>query len=156
MNMEKRDYLIITVIGVAILGVILSLTLSIKTDADLECGIEMAKKGELCPHSSFFPLESYIGITLSLVMIAYGGYKYFTSKKTSIKPKIDVNKLKEEEKKIYLLLLENEGMLFQNEIVKITGLSKVKITRILDKLEAKNLIIRRRRGMTNIVIVKHE
>ena len=31
---------------------------------------------------------------------------------------------------------------------------KVKITRLLDKLEAKDLIERKRRGMNNIVVLK--
>ena len=35
-----------------------------------------------------------------------------------------------------------------------TDFSKVKVTRLLDKLEAKNLIERRRRGMTNAVVLK--
>jgi uncharacterized membrane protein len=44
--------------------------------------------------------------------------------------------------------------MFQSDIIEKTKLNKVKITRILDSLEAQNLIERKRRGMTNLVILK--
>ena len=52
-------------------------------------------------------------------------------------------------------IIAAEGSVLQSELVSTTGLTKVKVTRILDKLEGKGLIERRRRGMTNIVILKH-
>jgi len=45
--------------------------------------------------------------------------------------------------------------MFQSELVDENGYTKVKVTRILDKLEGRGLIERRRRGMTNVVILKH-
>jgi len=62
--------------------------------------------------------------------------------------------LDSEEKKIMNLLMKNKGSLYQSKIVEETGMNKVKITRILDSLEARNLIERKRRGMTNVVILK--
>jgi len=35
------------------------------------------------------------------------------------------------------------------------GIGKVGITRLLDKLEAKQIIERKRRGMSNIVVLKN-
>lgn len=52
-------------------------------------------------------------------------------------------------------LLEEDGSIYQSELVKWSGFNKVRVTRILDKLEGKGLIERKRRGMTNIVILKH-
>ena len=52
------------------------------------------------------------------------------------------------------LLLKNKGNMYQTDIIQKTNLNKVKITRILDSLEAQNLIERKRRGMTNIVVLK--
>ena len=63
-------------------------------------------------------------------------------------------KLNKEEAKVMNLLLANKGSLFQSELVEKTGFNKVKITRILDSLEGQGLIERRRRGMTNIVLMK--
>jgi uncharacterized membrane protein len=63
--------------------------------------------------------------------------------------------LDEEEQNIMNLLNNNEGSIYQSDIIKQTHLTKVKVSRLLDKLEGKGLIERKRRGMTNIVIKKH-
>ncbi|MBI4448495.1 hypothetical protein HY641_00520 [Candidatus Woesearchaeota archaeon] len=64
------------------------------------------------------------------------------------------SKLGGEERKIVDLLLASQGMAFQHEIVRKLEMSKVKVTRLLDKLEHGSLIERRRRGMTNLVVLK--
>ena len=58
------------------------------------------------------------------------------------------------EKQIFEKIIESEGTIFQSDLVDKTGFTKVKVTRILDKLEGKKLIERKRRGMTNVVILK--
>ena len=62
--------------------------------------------------------------------------------------------LDDEERKVMNVILNNDGSVFQSQIVNETKLSKVKVTRILDRLEGKKLIERKRRGMSNVVIVK--
>jgi uncharacterized membrane protein len=52
-------------------------------------------------------------------------------------------------------LIESNGSIFQSELVGHTGHTKVKITRILDRLEGRGLIERKRRGMTNVVILRY-
>ncbi|MBI4983154.1 MarR family transcriptional regulator [Candidatus Woesearchaeota archaeon] len=52
------------------------------------------------------------------------------------------------------LVLREQGSAYQSDLIKETRLTKVKVTRILDKLEGRGLIERKRRGMTNIVILK--
>jgi uncharacterized membrane protein len=52
------------------------------------------------------------------------------------------------------IILRENGSVYQSDIVRETKQSKVKITRILDQLEGKGLIERKRRGMTNIVVLK--
>ena len=66
-----------------------------------------------------------------------------------------VRSLSKSEKKVYDFLLSKGGVAFQSEIVETLNLSKSTVSIILDKLEAKGLVERRRRGMSNIVIVKH-
>ena len=68
--------------------------------------------------------------------------------------KKSLESLEEDEKKIMNLLLENNRSLYQSELVDKTGMNKVKVTRLLDSLEAQNMIERKRRGMTNIVLMK--
>lgn len=67
---------------------------------------------------------------------------------------LNVDKLDEEERKVYDLLKIHDGSLYQSDIVKETRFSKVRTTRILDKLESKKIIERKRRGMTNIIILR--
>jgi hypothetical protein len=65
-----------------------------------------------------------------------------------------LNFLAGDEKTVYGLIVDSGGALFQSEIVEKTGLSKVKVTRTLDKLESRQLLERRRRGLTNIVVLR--
>lgn len=62
--------------------------------------------------------------------------------------------LTSEERFIWNILKKNNGTLLQARLILLSGLSKVKVTRILDKLETKGLIERRRVGMSNVVILK--
>ncbi len=118
-------------------------------------------EGKPCPHKAWSELSPhYYGqITLIALLLIFSLFLIFYTpavqiikeeKKTFKKPK----DLDEEEQKIYDLLAESQGSLFQSDIVKKTEWSKVKITRVLDKLEFKGLIERRRRGMTNIIVLK--
>jgi uncharacterized membrane protein len=61
--------------------------------------------------------------------------------------------LNKEEKAVYGILMKEKSM-FQADLVEKSGFSKVKVTRILDRLEGKQMIERKRRGMNNIVILK--
>ncbi len=67
---------------------------------------------------------------------------------------IDIAKLSEEEKQVYGLLKNKGGSAYQSDIVKETGFSKVRVTRILDRMASQQLIDRQRRGMTNLVVLK--
>ncbi len=59
-----------------------------------------------------------------------------------------------EGRKLYDLIGGAGGAIFQSELVDKSGFSKVKVSRILDRLEGRGLLERRRRGMTNIVLLK--
>ncbi len=67
---------------------------------------------------------------------------------------IDTSKLTEEELKLYDLIKLNQGSKYQSDLIQETGMSKVKISRILDRMEGKSIVERKRRGMTNIIILK--
>src|SRR3989344_9294921 len=63
----------------------------------------------------------------------------------------EFKELSGDEKKVLEKIIESQGTIFQSELADKEN-SKVKITRILDRLEGKGLIERKRRGMTNIVL----
>ena len=62
--------------------------------------------------------------------------------------------LDKDEKKVIDLLLNEGNAVFQASLMEKLEIGKVKTTRLLDKLEAKQLIERKRRGMNNIVVLK--
>ena len=67
---------------------------------------------------------------------------------------IDYSKLDKEEKVVVKIIEQADGTIFQSDLVEKSGFSKVKVTRILDKLEGRQLIERKRRGMTNVVVLR--
>jgi len=142
----------------------------IKSKATILPGGEcIHEEGTQCP---FLELEKisplfYLGISGIVLLVIFSIYLIIKSDaKEKIKSKSEESKhesqikseelnLNSEEQKIYDLIKEADGSIFQSELVDKTGLSKVKVTRILDKLEGKKIIERKRRGMTNIVILKN-
>jgi len=65
-----------------------------------------------------------------------------------------MSSLSPNERKVLSLLMSKGGVAFQSEIVEGLGLPKSTVSVILDKLEARGIVERRRRGISNIVIVK--
>ncbi|MHC1756506.1 MAG: helix-turn-helix transcriptional regulator [Methanosarcina sp.] len=72
--------------------------------------------------------------------------------KAEHKRKIASDILEGDEKKIYLIVYEKKQIL-QSELVLESGLSKVKVSRLLQKLENKSLLLRKPYGNTNKVII---
>lgn len=62
--------------------------------------------------------------------------------------------LSAENKSIFDLVVQANGAILQGELVAKSGMDKVKVSRILDKLEMLGLIERRRHGMSNLVVLK--
>jgi len=61
-----------------------------------------------------------------------------------------------DEKRVFGEILESGGEILQKDLPIQLNFPKAKITRILDQLEHKGLIIRKRFGMTNKVIVNRD
>ncbi len=59
--------------------------------------------------------------------------------------------LEEDERRMYLEIREHGGEMLQRDLVALGTFSKAKVTRVLDKLETKGLVVRERHGMTNRV-----
>jgi len=58
-----------------------------------------------------------------------------------------------DKRKLFNEVVEAGGEILQSELHTQTGFSKAKITRILDYLELKGLIVRKSYGMTNKIII---
>ena len=68
---------------------------------------------------------------------------------------MDLSNIDKDEKRVVDLLIGEDNAMFQADLMEKLGIGKVKMTRLLDKLEAKQIIERKRRGMNNIVILKN-
>lgn len=62
-----------------------------------------------------------------------------------------VKLLNEDERRMYLELRDHGGEMLQRDLVALGMFSKAKVTRVLDKLESKGIIVREAHGMTNRV-----
>ena len=120
--------------------------------------------GTGCPMWGTIDIQTNISIGVMIFIILIGFYLVFLADeikipwlkprhKTLHKTRSDKD-LDEDEKKVINCVVESEGTIFQSDLVEKTKFSKVKITRVLDRLEGKGFIERRRRGMTNVVILK--
>jgi uncharacterized membrane protein len=130
---------------------------SVTCDNELECN-SLISTGNI----TLIYIIIIIIILYGLYIILFGKEGYFKIEKKeeeSLIPSKDyitiMENLSEDENKILQKIIDAQGSIYQSELVKWSEFNKVKITRILDKLEGKNLIERKRRGMTNIVILKH-
>jgi len=116
--------------------------------------------GSECTMWESIKFQTNISIMLMVFVILIGAYLiFFTNDKSSNQSKTRptnelMKSLNSDEKIIIQKITDSEGTIFQSELTEKTSFSKVKVTRILDRLEGKKLIERKRRGMTNIVILK--
>ena len=128
--------------------------------------------GETCTHgptcSMYDTIKTQTWISLAIVaIILIIGFVIMFSKpkerlvikkikeKVQVKHKpVDYSKLDREEKPLIKLLEESQGTMFQSDLVEKSGFGKVKVSRVLDRLEGKQLIERKRRGLTNIVVLR--
>ena len=92
----------------------------------------------------FYNSEQIASLTGKNEKISKEKYKHIT------------NLLKHDERKILDILIGENGEMLQNKLVLKTGMSKVAVTRVLSKLEAKNLVIKERHGLTNKIKLKVE
>src|SRR3989344_5572378 len=110
--------------------------------------------GAVCPFQKLneLALPKTVAFFMDLFLFI-AGFCLFIQKNPDEKVAAKVHErakdLSGDEAKLFDIVVSSEGMAFQNELVEKTGFSKVKVTRVLDRLEAKGLVERRRRGMTN-------
>lgn len=117
---------------------------------------------DVCPFNALLPAQSIVGFIISVVLAAIGIYFIISSRKDITGLKVENKKVEQivkslagDEKIAYDTIVASDGTIFQSELVEKSGLDKVKISRVLDKLEGKGLIERKRRGMSNVIILKH-
>ena len=126
-------------------------------------GCPLVHEDYSCPAYSTINQQTYLSLAIVGILIIIGLVLIFTRQREKIiirkmkeektKKKIDFSQLKSEEKQA-LKLVQEQGAIFQAELIEKLGFGKAKVTRILDRLEGQGIIERKRRGMTNVVVMK--
>jgi hypothetical protein len=60
----------------------------------------------------------------------------------------------EDERTLVRIVADEGGTIFQSQLVEMSGFSKSKVSLVLDRLEARGVLERRRHGMSNAVVLK--
>jgi len=125
-------------------------------------GLELHKTCPLPPEVCPFIEPPWQGIFIAVIGVAilligvyaYRKKPYVPQPKLGQKEKEEsVAKLEGDDKTVYELVKAENGMIFQSKLIEKTGFTKVKVSRVLDSLEMKRLLERRRRGMSNVVVL---
>jgi len=127
--------------------------------------------GTSCTMYQTLSMQTWISLAIAAIILLIGLFLVFSKENERIvikkirpsaklepkefdKRSIEKLGLDKQEKEIMNLILQNKGSIFQSQIVEKSGLNKVRITRVLDSLEGQGLIERKRRGMTNVIVLK--
>jgi uncharacterized membrane protein len=159
--MENKNvgYLILGISALIVI-IILLFNSALKEVVSLSCG---AAHTTFCPMSQTVNQQTYLALAITGLLIIIAIVLIFSKPQKEIvikkvkekqqKRKIDTSNLKPEEKKVLSLVQENKAI-FQADLIEKTGFGKAKMTRIIDRLEGKEIVERKRRGMTNVVVLK--
>lgn len=118
--------------------------------------------GNSCPAYGTIALQTWISVSIAIIVLIIGLSIMFTKPRERIvirkikekRKKLDLNGLDKDEKKVIKFLQDEGKAVFQRDLMEKLEIGKVKTTRLLDKLEAKQFIERKRRGMNNIVVLR--
>ena len=151
------------IIGISalIVGIIFLFNNAMKRIIDSGCSM-MHDLG-YCPAYATINQQTYLSLSIVGILVIIGVVLIVSKPKEKIiikkvkeketKKSFNTSELKAEEKEVLNLIQANKAV-FQSELIEKTGLGKAKMTRIIDRLEGKGFVERKRRGMTNIVVLK--
>ncbi len=160
--MENKNvgYLIIG-ISIVLIGIIFIFNNALKEIVNASCSA--VGHGDSCPMYNTITQQTYLALAIVGVLIIIGLVLIFTKptekiiikkiKEKTIKKHIDISGLRQEDKQV-LKLIQEQGTMFQADIIEKTNFGKAKVSRIIDRLEGKGIVERKRRGMTNVVVLK--
>lgn len=154
---NKHVGLLIIGIGIVIGILVLIFNFTLKTVAEMSCS-----HGPECTMYDTMNAQLWISLSITLIVFIIGIVIMITKPKERIivktikekKKKLNLDGLEKNEKEAVEILQNENGAIFQKTLMEKLGIGKVGITRLLDKLESKQLIERKRRGMNNIVVLK--
>ena len=122
---------------------------------------ETCSHGPTCTMYDTIAVQTWISLAIAGIILVIGLVIMFMKPKERIvvkkikerKKKVDLKGLNAKEKEV-VKMLQKEGAVFQRTMMEKLEIGKVGMTRILDKLESKDIVERKRRGMNNVVVLK--
>ncbi|MBU0467092.1 MAG: MarR family transcriptional regulator [Nanoarchaeota archaeon] len=159
MENKKVGYLLLG-ISIIIIFIIFLFNNAMKEIVIGQCG---PVHGPTCEMNKTIEQQTYLSLGIVAVLIIIAGILISSKPKERIilrkvhpkKKKIDISSLKPEEKQVFKLIQETKAI-FQSDLIDKLGFGKAKMTRVIDRLEGQGLVERKRRGMTNIVVLKED
>ena len=158
MKNKNVGYLIIG-ISILIIAIILLFNSGLKNIVEEPCD-----HGSACTMYETISLQTNLSLIIASLVFLIGLFLILSKQpeKIIIKKvkerqkvrKINLQGLDEKEKQAIKILQREKGAYFQKSIMEELEIGKVKMTRMMDKLEAKQLIERKRRGMNNIIVLR--
>lgn len=148
------------IVGIsAVIGLIILLfNIGLKNIVNQACD-----HGSSCVMFDTITLQTSLSLVIAGLVFLIGMFFIFTKENERIiikkvkekvkKKKLDLTGFDSVEKKAVQIIQREHGVVFQKTLMEELGVGKVKMTRLIDKLEAKQLVERKRRGMNNIIVL---
>ena len=155
---NKNVGFLIVGISVLIVAIILLFNSGLKDIVDETCD-----HGTTCQMYDTISLQTNLSLIIAGLVLVIGLFLIFSKESERVVVKrvkakarakrIDMSKLDADEKNVVGILKRESGAFFQKSVMDELGVGKVKMTRLVDKLEAKGIVERKRRGMNNIIVL---
>jgi uncharacterized membrane protein len=148
------------VIGIAVvIGVIILIfNYGLKDMLSQSCG-----HGTSCTMYDSIATQTQMSLAIAGLVLIIGIFLVFSKEEKEIiikkikekakKKKLDLVGLNPVEREAIKILQHEKGAIFQRTLMEKLEVGKIKMTRLLDKLETRQLVERKRRGMNNIVVL---
>ncbi len=115
----------------------------------------------VCPMNNTISEQTGLALAIVGILVIFGlvlilskpKEKIIFKKIKEVRKEIDTSHLTSEEKKVLNIISQNKAI-FQADLIEKTGVGKVKMSRLLDRLEGIGAIERKRRGMNNVIVLK--
>ncbi|MEK6895542.1 MAG: MarR family transcriptional regulator [Nanoarchaeota archaeon] len=151
------------IIGISAIIVVIIFLFNSSLREFVSSSCTLAHGGTYCPMYDTITKQTILALGIVGILIIFGIALIFTKPKEKIivkkfqekKKKINLEGLERDERKVIELLRHENGGMFQATLMEKLEIGKVKATRLLDKLESKGLVERKRRGMNNIIVLKN-
>jgi len=147
---------LITGISLVILGIIFFFNQGLKNIVSETCD-----HGPTCTMYDTISMQTWLSVAIAVLILLIGLFMIFSKEEKQI----IIKKIKEKKKAVSLegldvrekeavKIIQETGGIFQAELMEKMNIGKVGVTRLLDKLEAKQIVERKRRGMNNFVVIR--